>query len=176
MIDDQPLQQARALLAPAGQRARQRMPRSTAGIPTCCAGCSSADCADSAVDARKATGTTIREGQIVGPLDAWLARVFSPDRRHRRQLDRRSPGHRLRAKTTLARATNSKRTTRTQIHSLVDQLGSIMTTLAHSQPEHRAEVYGQLGLPLTHQPDGKVVRAEATPPGPGARDRVRGGT
>jgi hypothetical protein len=47
-----------------------------------------------------------------------------------------------------------------EIRSLVEALGNIRTVLTDAEPVDKAEVYRQLGLPLTYQPAQRLVRAE----------------
>jgi site-specific DNA recombinase len=46
---------------------------------------------------------------------------------------------------------------------MMDELGDIVTALAEADPAGKAEVYRQLGLRLTYQPETKTVRAEVDP-------------
>ncbi|MGH3904679.1 MAG: hypothetical protein ACRDTE_10885 [Pseudonocardiaceae bacterium] len=43
--------------------------------------------------------------------------------------------------------------TRDEIRSLVDALGNIRTVLTDTDPDDKAEIYQQLGLRLTYQPE-----------------------
>ena len=83
---------------------------------------------------------------------------------------------RLRAENALQRVTGTERMIRAQIRTLVDQLVGIMETLYGADPNDRAAVYAQLGLRLTYKPAERVVQPEASPGGPGVKDRVRGGS
>lgn len=113
-------------------------------------------------DRRLATyRAALESGVDAAVVGGWIAEV---------QADR------LRAETMLARATSSERMTRSQVQTLVDQLGSIISTLTRAHPEDRAEVYRQLAVHLIYDPARKIVRAEVTPGAPCAKDRVRGGT
>ena len=53
-----------------------------------------------------------------------------------------------------------------EIRTLVQALGDIATVLRGADPADKAEVYRQLGLRLTYQPEQRLVRAEASPNGP----------
>ena len=72
----------------------------------------------------------------------------------------------------------SQRWTRDQIRSLVQQVGELTTALAEAEPAHRAEVYRQLGLKLTYNPEQQKVRVQAEPVADfrGEIVRVRRGT
>lgn len=94
-------------------------------------------------------------------VGTWIAEV---------QTERRN------AEAILTAATKAQRLSKNQIKDLVTQLGGIMRTLAGAAPEDRTEVYRQLNLRLTYQPERRVIHAEASPTGPCAKDRVRGGT
>jgi site-specific DNA recombinase len=85
-------------------------------------------------------------------------------------------GERLHAEVALQRAKGSDRMSKQQITSLVAQLGDIMATLKRADPADKAEVYAQLGLRLTFDPERRVVAAEARPADPCTKRRVRGGT
>ena len=50
---------------------------------------------------------------------------------------------------------------RTEITNLGQALGDIVTVLRDADPADKAEVYRQLGLRLTYQPETQTVRAEA---------------
>lgn len=55
--------------------------------------------------------------------------------------------------------TSPRRMTGTEITSLVTVLGDIATVLRDADPADKAEVYRQLGLRLTYQPETQTVRA-----------------
>ncbi|WP_218896237.1 recombinase family protein [Micromonospora purpureochromogenes] len=72
---------------------------------------------------------------------------------------------------------SSQRMSRTEITNLVQALGDIVTVLRDADPADKAEVYRQLGLRLTYQPETQTVRAEADLSAHrGVMGRVRGGT
>ncbi|MGW3610661.1 hypothetical protein ACWD6N_12335, partial [Micromonospora sp. NPDC005163] len=52
-----------------------------------------------------------------------------------------------------------RRMSRTEIKDLVQALGDIATVLRDADPTDKAEVYQQLGLRLTYQPETQTVRA-----------------
>ncbi|MFF0372102.1 recombinase family protein [Micromonospora sp. NPDC005087] len=52
-----------------------------------------------------------------------------------------------------------RRMSRTEIKDLVQALGDIVTVLRDADPTDKAEVYQQLGLRLTYQPETQTVRA-----------------
>ena len=56
-----------------------------------------------------------------------------------------------------------RRLTRDQISTLVQQVGELTIALAEADPTDRAEVYRQLGLRLSYDPDQKKVRVQAQP-------------
>ncbi len=56
-----------------------------------------------------------------------------------------------------------QRLTRDQISALVQQVGELTTALAEADPADRAEVYRQLGLRLTYDPEQQKVRVQAQP-------------
>ena len=56
-------------------------------------------------------------------------------------------------------STGPRRMSRTEIANLVQALGDIVTVLRDADPADKAEVYRQLGLRLTYQPETQTVRA-----------------
>ncbi|WP_342775889.1 hypothetical protein [Micromonospora pisi] len=73
--------------------------------------------------------------------------------------------------------TTPKRMSRTEITSLVQALGDIVTVLRDADPADKAEVYRQLGLRLTYYPETETVRTEIDLNAHrGVLVRVRGGT
>jgi site-specific DNA recombinase len=66
-----------------------------------------------------------------------------------------------------------QRLTREQISALVQQVGELTTALAEADPTDRAEVYRQLGLRLTYDPDQQKVRVQAQPDADSYGDLVR---
>jgi hypothetical protein len=82
--------------------------------------------------------------------------------RRGRRLDRRSPG-RTPARTgpkTEPVPDEVGRLTTEQILAIVDELGDMITALRDAEPEHKLEVYRNLGLRLTYNPATQTVRAE----------------
>jgi site-specific DNA recombinase len=70
-----------------------------------------------------------------------------------------------------------RRMSRAEINDLVQALGDIVTVLRDADPVNKAEVYRQLGLRLTYQPETQTVRAEVELNAHrGVMVRVRGGT
>ncbi|WP_319461364.1 hypothetical protein [Micromonospora sp. RTP1Z1] len=66
---------------------------------------------------------------------------------------------------------------RSEINDLVQALGDIATVLRDADPADKAEVYRQLGLRLTYQPETQTVRAEVDLSAHrGVMVRVRGAT
>jgi hypothetical protein len=84
-------------------------------------------------------------------------------------------GERLRAEIAMQQAKSGERMTKSQITTLIAQLGGIMATLKSADPADKAEVYAQLGLRLTCDPERRVVTAETQPADPCRKRRVRGG-
>jgi hypothetical protein len=87
---------------------------------------------------------------------------------------------RIKAESELRQETggNQARMTTEEIAALVDSLGNLLTVLHEADPADKAEVYRQLGLRLTYEPDTQTVRAEAQlgPRYRGVMVRVRGRT
>jgi site-specific DNA recombinase len=79
-------------------------------------------------------------------------------------------------KQTLAPAGESARMSRDEIADLVRSLGDIFATVRAAHPEDKAEIYRQLGVGLTYQPDEQIVIAETNPKLPWGKDCVGGGT
>ena len=46
--------------------------------------------------------------------------------------------------------------TSSQVRALVDALRDIVTVLAEADPQDKADLYGELGVNLTHHPEGRV--------------------
>jgi hypothetical protein len=71
-----------------------------------------------------------------------------------------------------------QRLTRDQVRTLVQQIGELTAALAEAEPADRAEVYRQLGLKLTYNPEQQKVRVQAQPDADsrGEMVRVRRGT
>jgi hypothetical protein len=67
------------------------------------------------------------------------------------------------AEARLKKPTGRRRMTRDEITSLVSALGDVMQVLKDADPADKAEIYGRLGLTLTHHPQDKRVEAEAQP-------------
>jgi site-specific DNA recombinase len=86
---------------------------------------------------------------------------------------------RTRAETELHtnKGNSPRRMNRAEITNLVAALGDIATVLRDADPTDKAEVYRQLGLRLTYQPETQTVRAEVDLNAHhGAMVCVRGGT
>jgi site-specific DNA recombinase len=45
---------------------------------------------------------------------------------------------------------------------MVGELGDIVRVLTEADPNHKAQLYQQLGLKLTYEPDEQTVEAEVT--------------
>jgi site-specific DNA recombinase len=66
-----------------------------------------------------------------------------------------------------------------EIASIVNGLADLLTVLRDADPADKAEIYSQLGLRLTYQPAGQIVRTEVNVVRAGQQwsfERVRGGT
>jgi hypothetical protein len=72
---------------------------------------------------------------------------------------------RARAEQVLRGPKQRKRMTREEIAALVAALGDIWATLQEADPADKAEVYRQLCLGLTYQPENKLVEAKNEPAG-----------
>jgi site-specific DNA recombinase len=57
-------------------------------------------------------------------------------------------------------STSSRGLNDEQIIAIVDELGDMVTVLHDAEPEHKYEVYRNLGLRLTYHPETKTVRAD----------------
>lgn len=88
----------------------------------------------------------------------WIADTQRERKQHERQLGQRVPGDQL---------------TSEQVKALVKALKDIVAVLADAEAEDKAEVYDQLGISLTYDPDGTVT-VESRPRG--VTVRVGGGT
>ncbi len=74
----------------------------------------------------------------------------------------------IQARRTLAEARlrdnpQPRRMTREEITNMVNALRDIMNVLAQADPADKAEIYAQMGLTLTYQPEEKKVIAKARP-------------
>ncbi|MEV4538992.1 hypothetical protein AB0J82_34990 [Asanoa sp. NPDC049518] len=64
-----------------------------------------------------------------------------------------------------------------QITAIIDELGDLIDALRHAEPEHKLEVYRNLGLHLTYDPETRTVRAQIDlEPHRWGSVSVRGGT
>jgi len=75
------------------------------------------------------------------------------------QTERRHTERQLRA----AEATTPTRLTHDTIRTLVDQLGDIVDTLKHAEPDTKARLYRQLGLRLDYSSETRTVHARIEP-------------
>jgi site-specific DNA recombinase len=98
-------------------------------------------------------------------VTAWITEI---------QNERRTIQQRL----TTAQPEPRQRLTRDQISALVQQVGELTTALAEADPTDRSEVYRQLGLKLTYDPEQQKVHVQAQPDADsyGELVRVRRGT
>jgi site-specific DNA recombinase len=97
-------------------------------------------------------------------VTGWIAEVEAERRRIRATIEQPASG--------------SRRMTREEITATVQQLGDIIDVLREADFADRAEVYQQLGLRLTYDPDERKVRVQSQPAAHpcGESVRVRGGT
>jgi hypothetical protein len=67
---------------------------------------------------------------------------------------------------------------RDEIASIVSTFCDVLTVLRDADPADKAEIYTQLGLRLTYQPSGRIVRTEVriAPAQHWQFESVRGGT
>ena len=67
---------------------------------------------------------------------------------------------------------------RDEIASIVSTLADVLAVLRDADPADKAEIYTQLGLRLTYQPSGRLVRTEVhiAPAQHWQFESVRGGT
>ncbi|MFI7081448.1 hypothetical protein ACIBO1_29530 [Micromonospora sp. NPDC049903] len=49
--------------------------------------------------------------------------------------------------------------TKNELLAIIDELGDLVTALRDADPEHKLEVYRNLGLHLTYNPQAQTVRA-----------------
>ncbi|MFV2104920.1 hypothetical protein ACFHWY_28550, partial [Micromonospora sp. LOL_024] len=62
--------------------------------------------------------------------------------------------------TTTARASDkANHFTEEKIIAIIEELGDLVTALRDAEPEHKLEVYRNLGLHLTYNPETQTVRA-----------------
>jgi site-specific DNA recombinase len=83
-------------------------------------------------------------------------------------------GERLKAEREIGRAQPAGQFTKEQVRSLVTSLKVIAALLATADPKLKAEVYGELGISVTHDHDRRVIRLESRPQTPWARVSVGG--
>ena len=70
---------------------------------------------------------------------------------------------RVQAETELRGATSKVRITRQQIEELITMTADIAATLRDAEPAQMADAYRKLGVRLTYDPAGPVIRATASP-------------
>nr|WP_307246761.1 hypothetical protein [Kineosporia succinea] len=80
-----------------------------------------------------------------------------------------------RLKLMLEQLVPSGKLTRSDIASLLDQMGSFAQRLQRADPRDRADLYMQLGLRLRCDPSERLVKA-VLDPDPCTYESVRGGT
>lgn len=83
---------------------------------------------------------------------------------------------RARLKQSLNPTAEPARMTRDEIAALVGSFRDLAATVEAAHASDKAEIYRQLGVRLTYQPENNLVVAESTPPLPWSNGRVRGGT
>jgi len=72
-------------------------------------------------------------------------------------------GERLRAEQELGRTVPGEKLSKDEVRKLVRSLGDIAAVLRTTDPKDRAEVYAELGVRITYNPDGRIVIAESSP-------------
>jgi hypothetical protein len=98
------------------------------------------------------------EGGEIATIAKWIAEVERERRGYEAALGRDVPGGKL---------------TKTQVRALVEALRDIVAVLSDADVEDKAALYTELGVSLTHHPDGRV-QVETRPRG--VEGRVGGGT
>lgn len=85
-------------------------------------------------------------------------------------------GERLKAEREVGLAQPAGQLTKDQVRKLVASLKDIVGALADADPKLRAEVYEELGISVTYDPNRRVARIESRPANPWATVSVGGGT
>ena len=67
-------------------------------------------------------------------------------------------GERLRAEREIGLAQPSGKVTKKQVRELVTSLGGMVSALATADPKLKAEVYEELGISLTYDPDRRKLK------------------
>jgi site-specific DNA recombinase len=81
----------------------------------------------------------------------WIAEV---------QLERERALHDQAERTQRPEPTEIVQPTVEQITAIIEDLGDLIDALRQAEPEHKLEVYRNLGLRLTYDPEAKTVRAQ----------------
>ena len=71
--------------------------------------------------------------------------------------------HRVQAEAELRRTTSKARVTRQQIEELINMTTDIAATLHEAEPAQMADAYRKLGVRLTYDPAGPLIRATVSP-------------
>lgn len=100
---------------------------------------------------------TLDAGAEAAVVAGWMAEV---------------QGERLRAEAELAAASPGGKLTKAQIQDLVHELRDICRSVATADPKDKAEIYAELGVRVTYDPQSRLVSASA---GPCTTERVGGG-
>ena len=110
------------------------------------------------VDRHGATPSWPATGQRWTPARTppWL-RPGSPKRKP--SVNAPKNGKRTQARETRD-SDSSDRLTEEEVVAIVEQLGDMITVLRDAAPEHKLDVYRNLGLRLTYEPDTRTVRAD----------------
>jgi hypothetical protein len=85
-------------------------------------------------------------------------------------------GERLRAEQEICAAQPSGRITAEQVRSLVESISDIASALADADPKLKQQVYEELGVTVTYDPDRRVAKLESCPQIAWAKVCVGGGT
>jgi hypothetical protein len=72
-------------------------------------------------------------------------------------------GERLRVQGDLGRAQPGERLTKNDVRTLVCGLVDIASVLRTADPKDKAEIYAELGVRITDNPDDRIVIAESSP-------------
>ena len=72
-------------------------------------------------------------------------------------------GERLRAEKDLAAAQPSGKVTKEQVRALVENLQDVTAAPADADPTLKAQLYEELGITVTYDPDRRVIRLQSRP-------------
>jgi hypothetical protein len=94
--------------------------------------------------------TALDAGADPTVVAAWIAET---------QADRRLAVQRATAKPATVTATEN-RLSQEEIVAIVEELGDMVAALRDAEPEHKLDVYRNVGLRLTYDPETRTVRAD----------------